>query len=160
MDLAYSAIGRAVFAAQAFESVLNPIFEFFKMHTESGYIEKTGGYVSAGAFKIPISKIVRHLSERGTIAPDLEVRLTNYSEARNTLIHRWIQEHGWPSEGDPVGFRPIIELANMVECEAKSLTQLFVDYILQHASSVSKTPDETELKTRVAELFQRVHLDQ
>lgn len=65
MQEAYAAIGRAVVAAQMFETALVPIFEFFKMHTKPGYLEKTGGYVSAGAFKVPIKSIVNMLSERG-----------------------------------------------------------------------------------------------
>jgi hypothetical protein len=33
MQEAYAAIGRAVFAAQRFETALVPIFEFFKLQT-------------------------------------------------------------------------------------------------------------------------------
>ena len=46
MENAYTAIGRAVFYAQIFETALVPIFEFFKMQAEPGYAEKTGGYLS------------------------------------------------------------------------------------------------------------------
>ena len=45
MEQAYAAIGRAVAFAQIFETALIPIFEFFKMQTDPGYLEKTGGYV-------------------------------------------------------------------------------------------------------------------
>ncbi len=92
MNHAYFAIGRAVFAAQMLETALIPIFEFFKMHTEPGYLEKTGGYVTEGAFKVPIKNVVKFLSERGSIAPDLETRLNKYVEDRHLLIHRWIQQ--------------------------------------------------------------------
>jgi hypothetical protein len=71
MEHAYSAIGRAVFAAQLFETALIPIFEFFKMQTEPGYLEKTGGYLPAGAFKIPIKNVVKALSAKGNSVPPL-----------------------------------------------------------------------------------------
>ena len=43
MEHAYAAIGRAVFAAQLFETAFIPIFEFFTMQTDASYLEKTGG---------------------------------------------------------------------------------------------------------------------
>lgn len=122
MEYAYSAIGRAVFAAQLFETALIPIFEFFKMHTEAGYLERTGGCIPSGAFKIPVKTVVNTLAANGSLAPDLEERLAKFVEDRHTLIHRWVREHGWPDENDAPGFAPIIELANRVEREAKSLT--------------------------------------
>jgi hypothetical protein len=86
MEQAYSAIGRAVFAAQLFETVLIPIFEFFKMQTEPGYIEKTGGYIPVGAFKVPIKNVVKALSSKGSIASDLEERLNLFVEERTSLF--------------------------------------------------------------------------
>ena len=106
MEHAYAAIGRAVFAAQRLETVLVPIFEFFRMKTEPGYLEKTQGYISAGVFKVPVRRIVTTLSAKGDITPDLEELLSKYIEDRNTLIHRWILKHGWPDDTDANGFVP------------------------------------------------------
>ena len=107
MEQAYAAIGHAVFAAQNLETVLIPIFEFFKMQTAPGYLEKTGGYVSTGAYKVLIKNVVKFLSERGSIAPDLEARLAAYVDARHLLVHRWVQQHGWPADDDTQGFAPV-----------------------------------------------------
>ena len=101
-------IGRAVVSAQMFETMFICIFEIFKMQTEPGYLEKTGGYVQAGSFKVPIKKVVKLLAEKGNIAADLETRLTAYVEDRHTLIHRWFQENGRPADEDVEGFAPLI----------------------------------------------------
>src|SRR6267154_2940767 len=129
MEQAYAAIGRAVAFAQIFETVLIPIFEFFKVQTELGYFEKTSGYISDDAFKVPVKKVIKALSAKSNIAPDLEDRLNSYVEDRHVLIHRWFRENGWPADNDVVGFAPIIELANRVESEARELTRLFAGYM-------------------------------
>jgi hypothetical protein len=159
MEKAYAALGRAVFAAQLFETALIPIFEFFKMQTEPGYIAKTGGYVSAGAFKIPIKNIVKYLSEKGSIASDLEARLAKYVDARHLLVHRWVQQHGWPDDNDAQGFAPIVELASYVECEAKELTRQFAGYMVKYADPNWAAGHDAEYKERMRELFQRAHID-
>jgi hypothetical protein len=130
------------------------------MHTKPGYLEKTGGYVSAGAFKVPIKSIVNMLSEQGDIAPDLEHRLTAYAEDRHVLIHRWIQQHGWPADGDVNGFVPVIDLANRVNQEARDLTRLFVGYILKFAGPDGVNIEPGDRKSKIAAMFKCVHLDE
>lgn len=159
MEQAYAAIGRAVAYAQIFETALVPIFEFFKMQTVPRYLEKTGGYVSTGAFKVPIKNIIKALSEKGDIAPDLETRLTSYVEDRHLLVHRWFQNNGWPTENDTAGFAPIIELANRVEREAKDLTLLFAGYMVKLAEPELATTDAESYKAQMAVIFHRAHLD-
>ena len=159
MEYAYAAIGRAVFAAQVFETALIPIFEFFKMQSDPRYLEKTGGYVSLEAFRVPVKSIVRTLAEKGRIAPDLEQRLSKYVEDRNTLIHRWVQEHGWPDDNDTEGFVPIVELVTRVEREAKSMTSALVGYMVKFADPDWATKHGKEYKERMAQLFHRAHID-
>lgn len=159
MELAYAAIGRAVVFAQIFETVLVPIFEFFKMQTEPGYLEKTGGFISAGAFKVPIKNIIKALSAKGDIAPDLEERLTSYVEDRHLLVHRWFQTNGWPAEDDVAEFAPIIELANRVEREAKDLTRLFSAYMVKFALPEIADADMESCKARMAAIFHHAHLE-
>jgi hypothetical protein len=62
-----------VFAAQLFETALIPIFELFQMQTMLERLEETGGFVRAGAFKIPIKNRIKSPKEQGQITPDLEV---------------------------------------------------------------------------------------
>jgi hypothetical protein len=159
MQLAYAAIGRAVLAAQIFETALIPIFEFFKMQSEPGYLEKTGGYIPAGSFKVPVKSIVNALAAKGSIAEDLEDRLSKYIDDRNTLIHRWVQEHGWPDDNDEEGFAPIVELAGRVELEAKQLTRSFAGYMVKFANPDWAAQHGDEYKDRMAQLFHRAHID-
>jgi len=159
MEQAYAAIGRAVAFAQIFETALIPIFEFFKMQTDPRYLEKTGGYVPAGAFKVPAKNVIKALSAKGDIAPDLEARLNSYVEDRHVLIHRWVQENGWPAENDSTGFAPIVELANRVEHEARALTRLLTGYMVQFAEPEWAAANGEDYKVKMAVMFQRAHME-
>lgn len=153
MENAYAAIGRAVIAAQRFETMLVPMFEFFRMVSDPEYRDKTKGYVSAGKFKVPTSVIVKLLAGKGDIAPDLEARLNRYVEDRHLLIHRWMIERGWPSPGDAVGFVPVIELAKRIEEEANTLTKSIVSYMLNSQD----VQDKTEYSALIARMFHDGH---
>jgi hypothetical protein len=159
MDNAYAAIGRAVFYSQIFETALIPIFEFFKLHTEPGYAEKTGGLLPVGAFKVPVRNIIKALAANENIAPDLEERLSNYIEERHVLIHRWVQENGLPKEDDAEGFAPYVALANRVEQEAKVLTRMLTGYMLKYANPEWAAIHRDEYKSKIGELFLRSHID-
>jgi hypothetical protein len=158
MQHVYAAIGRAVFFAQLFETALIPIFEFFKMQTEPGYLKNTAGRISAGAFKVPVKNIIKALSTTGSISPDLEERLSRYVEDRHLLIHRWVQEHGWPDDNDAEGFVPILELANRVEAEAKQLTRSFAGYMTKFANPEWAAQHADEYKAKIAQLFHQAHI--
>lgn len=159
MEKAYAAIGRAVAFSQIFETALIPIFEMFKMQIESGYLEKTGGHIRAGAFKVPVKNVIKILSSKGDIAPDLEVRLNSYLEDRHTLIHRWFREHGWPADNDAPGFAPIIELANRVESEARELSCLFAGYMVKFVEPEWAAATGDDFKARMAAIFHRAHME-
>jgi hypothetical protein len=159
MEGAYTAIGRAVCAAQRFETILIPVFEFFKMVSNPDYLERTGGYISAGARKVPVRNVVKALAAGGNIAPDLEERLTRYAEERHLLIHRWMGERGWPADGDIVGFAPIIALAHRVESEANALSRSFAEYMVKYANPEWAKQHDEEYRERIKKLFHSVHLD-
>jgi hypothetical protein len=145
--------------AQMFETALVPLVELSRMVADPAYAEETAGYVRAGKFKVPVTGIVRMLSERGDIAPDLATRLTKYAEDRHTLIHRWVREHGWPDDGDVEGWAPIIDLANRVHEEARQLTSLLVNHVLKFADHEWASAHLEEYQTRMARLFHEAHLD-
>lgn len=159
MEKAYAAIGRAVVFAQIFEAALIPIFEMFKMQTEPKYLEKTGGYIPAGSFKVPVKSVIKTLSSKGNIAPDLETRLNSYVEDRHVLIHRWFQEHGWPTDNDAAGFAPIVELASRVESEARELSRLFAGYMVKFAEPKWAAANGDDYKTRMEAIFHRAHTE-
>lgn len=160
MEHAYAAIGRAVFFAQIFETTLIPIFEIFKLLDQPTYRVKTGGYISDGAFKIPISSIINALREKGQIAPDLEERLNTYVQDRHTLIHRWVKENGWPADTDVEGFSSVVDLANRVESEAKQLTKQFADYMVKYANPEWARENPDEYKVKMSQLFHFAHVEE
>ena len=159
MELAYVAVGRAILAAQLFETALVPIFEMHRIHSEPDRLGKTGGYLAAGAFKVPIASIVRILAEKGTIAPDLETRLKAYVEDRHLLVHRWVQERGIPDDNNPKDFLLLAEFALRVEREARELARIFVGYILKYADPDWSAANQDEYKARMAQMFLRAHVD-
>lgn len=157
MDIAYTAVGRAVLATQMLETALVPILEMHRLHAEPGRLTETGGYLSAGAFKVPVSNIVKLLVEKGAIAPDLEERLNAYVQDRHLLIHRWIQERGLPDERSPKDFLLLAEFAVRVEREARELTRMLVGYVVKHGEPTWAEANPEEHSRRMAELFQRAH---
>lgn len=159
MEQAYTAIGRAVLAAQAFEIALASIFQFFRMVNEPSYMKQTGGKLPENAFRDPTTKIVRMLKEKGDIAPDFEARLLQYAEDRHTLIHRWVIEHGWPAESDTEGFKPIVALATRVASEAKYLALQLTGYMGKFADPDWASKNEAEYQERMKQLFHRAHID-
>lgn len=157
MDVAYTAVGRAIIAAQTLETALVPILELHRVHSEPDRLSRTGGYLSAGAFKVPVSSMVKLLAERGSIAPNLENRLSAYVEDRHLLVHRWIQVHGIPeSKAD---FIALAKHALRVAQEAHDLTQIFVRYVLKYAEPEWAAANLEEYKARMARLFQEAHVD-
>ncbi len=159
MEKAYAAIGKAVFASQMLEAATIPLFELYKMNTQEGYFQKTNGCLPQGAFKNPIKNILKALSAEQKIAPELEDRFSKYLEDRHTLIHRWLQEKGWPDDGDELGFRPIIELAKKVESEAKELTKVLVGYVIRYGNPDMQEEQRSEYGERMRNLFLRAHID-
>jgi hypothetical protein len=154
MDQAYAAVGRAIVAAQIFETVLVPIFELHRIHTEPGRLDQTRGFLSAGAFKVPVANLIKILRDRGGIAPDLEARLSTYVEDRHLLVHRWVQENPLPDDQDPATLLPLMEHALKVEREANELARIIVGYVLKYGGSAA---DPDEFSTKMATMFQAAH---
>lgn len=160
MIQAYAAIGRAVVATQAFETAFAPIYEFYKMHAIPGHLEKTSGYVQEGTFKMPIRAITKALAESGAIAPELEIRMNEFAEARHRLIHRWVKENGWPDDDDLESFQPIISLATHVESEAQALSKIIVGYVVRHLCNEGTAIDPDEYKAKILTIFKQAHLEE
>ena len=157
MDKAYEAVGRAIVAAQIFETVLIPIVELHRVHTEPSRLGHTKGCISAGAFKVPVANIVKFLHDRGSIAPDLETRLTAYIRDRHLLVHRWVQENPLPIDQEPETLVPLMEHAARVEREANDLARIFVGYVLKYAEPTWSTAHPDEFRSKMIALFHGAH---
>ena len=159
MEIAYKAIGKAILAAQVFETALVPIFEIHRIHIEPDRLEKTGGFIPPGAFKSPLANMVKILVLKGQVAPELEQRLLAYIENRHLLVHRWVQEHGWPDDNNPEDFVPLLELAQKVENEALALTRILTTYIVKYTEPEWAKENLDSYKEKMADIFLRSHLD-
>jgi hypothetical protein len=156
MEEVFAAVGKAVIAAQVFETALVPVLELYKIHTEPGRLARTKGHIAPGAFKEPIKNIVKFLEARDGLDPELGQRLVAYSENRHTLVHRWLYENGWPSESPELQAQ-LIALASKVEQEAWDLSQAFSNYILRWAEPAWATDNLSEYQSRMQEIFKRAH---
>jgi hypothetical protein len=157
MEQAYAAVGRAIVAAQIFETALVPIFELHRVHTEPDRLSETKGYLSAGAFKMPVTNIVKFLSSRGSIAPDLEARLHSYIQDRHLLVHRWLHENPLPLESEPETMLPLMEHAQKVEREATDLARLIVGYVVKYAEPEWAASNPEDFSAKMAALFRGAH---
>ena len=155
----FHAIGKAVYSAQLFETVLTPVFEIYKIKTKPGYLEKTQGYISNGAFKVPISSVVKELAKSEDISPDLEERLNTYSEKRHQLIHRWILENGSSVNELDETNQKLYKLATEVDKDANELCKLFTGYLLKYAEPkwAEENPEIDSMKMR--DLFKDINND-
>ncbi len=144
-------------AAQSFETSMVPIFEVFKSHSEPGYLAKTGGKLPDGAFKAPLRNILKELTKRDGIDPELEALIDSFIEDRHTLIHRCIYTFGWPEDGDAEGFGPIVELASRVEKTAKELIRILCGYVVTYGDPEWAEANPDEYRIRMAAIFQQAH---
>ena len=157
MDTTYIAVGRALLATQILETALVPIYELYRVSTEPDRLAKTQGYLSAGAFKVPTSTIVKMLSDKGSIAADLETRIKAYIDNRHLLVHRWTQEHGVPAtEKD---FLLLAMLALKVEMEARELSRILARYVVKHSGPDWAAANLDDYKLKMAGIFLEAHTD-
>lgn len=157
MQTAYAAVGRALLTAQLLEAALIPIFEMHRLTVEPDRLKETGGYLSAGAFKVPITNIVKMLADRGAIAPDLETRLRAYVDNRNLLVHRWVHERGIPdSEKD---YLLLAIFALRFDVEARELIRIFAGYVVKYAEPEWAAANLDAYREKMAQMFLIAHKD-
>lgn len=158
MEQAYAAIGRAVIAMQMFEVAFVTIHEGFKMITDPAYLRVTGGMIDEKRYKIATSNVVKILSARGQIAPDLEARLNTLIDRRNELMHRWFLHHGWPGNGnnDPDSYAEVIRLAQLVHSEANAITLMLVEYVVKQASYEQHQVNPGAVENAIAGVFHQL----
>lgn len=154
MQATFAAIGRAVFFAQIFETSLIQVFEIFKKNTDEKYLEAEGSAVSASKFKFPIVNVIKFLSSAEKISPKLQKRLEEYVEDRHVLIHRYVHQNGLPDLADEQSFAGMVELANRVESEARSLSLDLIGYLMSRLESVTENPGDAEwFRQQIGEIF-------
>lgn len=153
MDLAHVAVGRAVSAVQAFEMVFAVLAESFRMISEPEYLELTQGAFSPSHWKNPTKNLIRRLSERSEIAPELEAEISTLLENRHLLIHRWGIENGLATPEASEYWGRYEALAKTVEGESKRITLLLLSYVLKWAEPEWASANKDEYHQRMKQLF-------
>ena len=153
IDAAHIGIGRAVCACQDFEAILLVSVELFRMVTEPEYRELTQGHIAPSKFKTPTKNLLKHLSERNNIAPELEAQISMLLEDRHKVIHRWTIENGGANAENTEYWRAYGDFALKVEAEAKRITLLLLSYLLKWAEPDWAAANNDEYLARMKQLF-------
>jgi len=151
---AFAAVGQAVWMSQIFETALIPIYEIFKIHADSAYVKRTGGFVPPGAYKTPIKNIIKQLTAAGRIDAAIEQKLDAYIESRHILVHRWFVLYGWPDDEDSDEWAKIEAHANSLTSQARDLTQAFTGYLVKYAEPEWAAANPVQYRERMVNIFQ------
>jgi hypothetical protein len=154
---AYTAVGRAVCAAQMFEIVLLVAFEVFRMITEPEYRKLTGGMIAPTKFKTPTKNLLKFLAERNDIAPELEAQIAQLLEDRHTVVHRWVLQRGLAAPEEAAYWQEYQSLALRVEAESRRISRVLLSYILKYGASDLAATDHAEFVARMQQLFQNTN---
>ena len=124
------------------------------MKIQPGYLERTQGFIAETTYKNPLRNIIKELSTRTQIDPEIETRLDRYIEDRHLLVHRWFIHYGWPDDDDLEQWTSLQDHADRVGNEAQELTRYFAGYIVRFAETewAKQNPDEYDAK--ISGLFQ------
>lgn len=155
IDVAFAEVGKAVWLGQILEATLVPIFEFFRMRTEDGYMQKTQGFVQPGAYRQPLRNLIKHLAAQEHISPEVEAALDRYIEDRHRLVHRWILEHGRADQHDIAAWVAMAEHARSVGEQAQFLTRSFSAYMVKYADPDWAAANPEEYDQRMRDLFRQ-----
>lgn len=156
MSSAHAAIGKAICASQIFETVLTVSFETFRMVTDPEYRELTEGKIELSRFKTPIKNLLKFLSSRNDIAPELESQIVRLLEDRHTVVHRWSLENGFADPTEEEHWQRYEALALKVESESKRIALLLLSFINHWAESPSTATSHEEYLGRMKQLFHTV----
>src|SRR4029079_3181388 len=106
-----------------------------------------------GKFKVPSKNLVRFLSQRGDISPDLERDIDALIDARHLVIHRWGGEKGFSHHDDDEGWHEYEAASVRVELEATRITRLLVDYLQKWTAPEWVHANAEEYVERIRRLF-------
>ena len=155
MTQAFASVGHAVWLCQVFETLLAPIYEFFKMNVQPGYFDKTQGFVPNTAYKCPLRNMVKELSAKNQIDRSVEAQLDKYIEDRHLLVHRWFIQNGWPSDESEESWKALENHANSVRDQAQELARYFTGYIVEHTAPELTDKDPVAYTARLSNLFRK-----
>lgn len=156
LSLMHEAIGRAVGAAQMFETVIVVCAEFLRFSKESLAGKETSAFVNTKRLKTATKALLKELSQSNDIAPDFEERVVRLVDKRHILIHRWYAENGWPDEDDVDDINRLAALAKEVEGESREIVRMLAQYILSADAAARGDTDSGDVRHSLARIFKNV----
>ena len=155
----YEAIGRAVWAAQVFETIIVVCVELVRLTKEFEAGALTDGLINPKRFKDATMNLLKKLSASNDIDPTFEAKIAALVDKRHTLIHRWFIEKGWPEDEDVNEIAQVISFAREVEEESQAITRLLLQYVLHWGTPQGETPHEpTQARAQILQLFKNAHM--
>jgi hypothetical protein len=133
----YQAVGLATISSQIFEKVFVVIVRFAVKQDDAHSFDEIKSVETATAFKQPTKALLKEISGNAHIE-QLEERISQLIEDRHRVIHRLVDEGGWPGPCTDSQRREILELCARVRSESIALNEALTPLM---ASWVSRFPE-------------------
>ncbi|WP_447801237.1 hypothetical protein [Pseudomonas kilonensis] len=118
----YQAVGLATIASQVFEKVFVVTVRFAVMQDDVHSFDGIKSVEAAKAFKQATTSLLKQIS--GSVHTErLEERISQLLEDRHRVIHRLIDEGGWPGSCTDAQRGEIFELCGRVRSESVALSE-------------------------------------
>lgn len=133
----YQAVGLATISAQIFEKVFVVIVRFAVKQDDVYSFEGIKSFETAKAFKQATMSLLNEIS--GSAHIDLlEDRISQLIDDRHRVVHRLVDEGGWPGLCTDAQRREILELCARVRSESIALNEALTPIM---ASWVNRFPE-------------------
>jgi nucleoside-triphosphatase THEP1 len=132
----YRAIGMATVSSQLFEKVFVLAARFAFKQPDVRTIEEIVPVKTSTAFKQPVKALLKEIS--GSVPlPELEDRISALIEKRHRVVHRIVEETGWPGKTSTEEQRQDIgQLCDEVISESKLLTDVLYDLMVEWMAKI------------------------
>ena len=151
MNKMYETIGRAVIAAQIFESLIVICAEFLRVSSDIISGKTNDGLINPNKFKVATRTILKELSNTNNIDSNFESRISILVEKRHTLIHRWFVKNGLPEEIEEI--QKLTLLAQEVEKESNFIAKKLAEYMVN-------VNDSENPSVEIINIFKKINMDE
>jgi hypothetical protein len=136
----YKAIGLATMCSQVFEKVFVLAARFALKQPDAKTIEDIVPVKSATAFKQPIKALLKEIP--GALpSQEMEDRIATLIEKRHRVIHRLVEETGWPGNVADEQRHYIHQLCAEVISESNTLSTVLTDLLSEWMEKIPELRD-------------------
>ncbi|OAE13588.1 hypothetical protein AZH11_02825 [Pseudomonas simiae] len=133
----YQAVGLAVIGSQVFEKVFVVAVRFAIKQGNVHSFDEIKTFEAATAFKQPTKALLNEISGHSQIEL-LEERIIRLIEDRHRIVHRLVDEGGWPGPSTDTQRRELLDLCARVRSESVALNEALAPLM---ADWVSRFPE-------------------